>query len=40
MLQHESFGQQFGMRSTAYVLSIKNTNLPGKPPEANAKKEQ
>jgi cytochrome c oxidase cbb3-type subunit 3 len=40
MLPHESFGQQFVMRSTAYVLSIKNTNLPGKPPEPNAKKEQ
>lgn len=40
MLAHESFGTGFVQRSTAYVLSIKNTNLPGKPPEPDAKKEQ
>lgn len=40
MLAHESYGIQFVQRATAYVLSIKNTNLPGKPPEPNAKKEQ
>lgn len=40
MLPHEAFGTTFVQRATAYVLSIKNTNLKGKPPEANAKKEQ
>ena len=40
MLAHESFGTGFVQRATAYVLSIKNTNLPGKPPEPDAKKEQ
>lgn len=40
MLAHESFGQGFVQRATAYVLHIKNTNLPGKPPEPDAKKEQ
>jgi cytochrome c oxidase cbb3-type subunit 3 len=40
MLAHESFGSLFVQRSTAYVLAIKNTNLPGKPPEPNAKEEQ
>jgi cytochrome c oxidase cbb3-type subunit 3 len=40
MLAHESFGTQFVQRSTAYVLSIKNKNLTGKPPEPDAKKEQ
>jgi cytochrome c oxidase cbb3-type subunit 3 len=38
MLAHEQFGSQFVQRATAYVLSIKNTNVPGKPPEPNAKK--
>jgi cytochrome c oxidase cbb3-type subunit III len=36
--EHE--GLQFVLRTTAYVLSIKNTNVPGKAPEPNAKKEQ
>lgn len=36
--EHE--GMQFVLRATAYVLSIKNTNVPGKAPEPNAKKEQ
>lgn len=36
--EHE--GMQFVLRATAYVLSIKNTNVPGKEPEPNAKKEQ
>ena len=40
MLPHESFGTQFVQRAAAYVLSIKNKNLTGKPPEPNAKKEQ
>lgn len=40
MLPHEAFGTTFVQRATAYVLSIKNTNLPGKPPEPNAKQEQ
>jgi cytochrome c oxidase cbb3-type subunit III len=34
-------GMQFVLRTTAYVLSIKNTNVqPGKAPEPYAKKEQ
>ena len=40
MLPHEAFGVTFVQRATAYVLSIKNTKLPGKVPEPNAKKEQ
>jgi cytochrome c oxidase cbb3-type subunit III len=40
MLAHESFGQGFVQRATAYVLSIKHANLPGKAPEPDAKKEQ
>lgn len=40
MLAHEAYGQGFVQRATAYVLSIKNTNVPGKAPEPNAKKEQ
>lgn len=40
MLAHEPFGTGFVQRTTAYVLSIKNTNLPGKAPEPDAKKEQ
>lgn len=40
MLAHESFGTGFVQRATAYVLSIKGKNLPGKPPEPDAKKEQ
>lgn len=36
--EHE--GLQFVLQTTAYVLSIKNTNLPGKAPEPNAKQEQ
>lgn len=39
MLPHEAFGQSFVQKTTAYVLSIKNTNLPGKAPEPNAVKE-
>lgn len=40
MLPHNQYGRQFVQRATAYVLSIKNKNLPGKPPEPNAKPEQ
>lgn len=40
MQAHEMFGLGFVQRTTAYVLSIKNTNLPGKAPEEDAKKEQ
>lgn len=40
MLPHDMYGITFVQRATAYVLSIKNTNLPGKAPEPNAKKEQ
>lgn len=40
MQAYESFGTGFVQRAAAYVLSIKNTNLPGKPPEPDAKKEQ
>lgn len=36
----EPNGMQFVLRATAYVLSIKNTNVKGKEPEPNAKKEQ
>jgi cytochrome c oxidase cbb3-type subunit III len=39
MLAHESFGTGFVQRATAYVLSIRNTNLPGKEPEPDAKKD-
>ena len=38
MLAHESFGSGFVQRTTAYLLSIRNTNVPGKPPEPDAKK--
>ncbi len=38
MLAHEFRGRQFVLRATVYVLSIMNTNVPGRPPEANAKK--
>jgi cytochrome c oxidase cbb3-type subunit 3 len=40
MAAHEAEGLGFVQRTTAYVLSIKNTNVPGKPPEENAKKDQ
>lgn len=40
MQSYEANGMQFVLRATAYVLSIKNTNVQGKEPEANAKKEQ
>ena len=39
MLAHKDQGPLFIQRATAYVLSIMNTNLPGKPPEANARKQ-
>lgn len=32
------YGQTFVQRTTAYLLSIMNTNVPGKEPEANARK--
>lgn len=40
MQSFEANGLQFVLRATAYVLSIKNTNVKGKEPEPNAKKEQ
>ena len=40
MLAHKQYGLGFVQRTTAYVLSIKNTNVPGKAPEPNATKEQ
>jgi cytochrome c oxidase cbb3-type subunit 3 len=40
MPEHSYKGMQFVLRTTAYVLSIKHTNVPGKAPEPNAKKEQ
>lgn len=41
MPEHGSFGLGFVLRATAFVLSIKNTNVqPGKEPEKYAKKEQ
>jgi cytochrome c oxidase cbb3-type subunit 3 len=40
MLANEANGMGFVQRATAYVLSIKNTNLTGKPPEPDAKPEQ
>lgn len=40
MQSFEANGLQFVLRATAYVLSIKNTFVKGKEPEANAKKEQ
>lgn len=41
MLAHESEGLGFVLRATAFVLSIKNTNIPGgKAPEKYAKKVQ
>ena len=40
MQSFEANGMQFVLRATAYVLSIKNTFVKGKEPEANAKKEQ
>lgn len=39
MQAFEANGLQFVLRATAYVLSIKNTNVKGKEPEPNAKKE-
>ncbi|MCB9883852.1 MAG: c-type cytochrome [Planctomycetes bacterium] len=39
MLAHKDQGPLFIQRATAYVLSIMNTNVPGKPPEPNAKKQ-
>jgi cytochrome c oxidase cbb3-type subunit 3 len=39
MQSWEAHGMQFVLRTTAYVLSIRNTNVPGKPPEPNAKKD-
>jgi cytochrome c oxidase cbb3-type subunit 3 len=39
MLPHKGEGPQFLQRTTAYVLSLKGKNLPGKAPEANAKKQ-
>ena len=36
----DSNGLGFVLRATAFVLSIENSNLPGKEPEPNAKKEQ
>jgi cytochrome c oxidase cbb3-type subunit III len=38
MLPHKAYGTGFVQRATVYVLSIENTNVPGKPPEPNAKK--
>lgn len=40
MAPYKSKGLGFVLRVTAYVLSLKNTNVPGKKPEKNAKKEQ
>lgn len=40
MPAHEIFGTQFVQRATCYVLSIKNTKLPGKAPDAYGKQEQ
>ena len=40
MQSYKARGLGFVQRATAYVLSIKNTNVPGKAPEADAKKEQ
>ncbi|MFY9342420.1 MAG: cbb3-type cytochrome c oxidase N-terminal domain-containing protein [Planctomycetota bacterium] len=40
MLPFEGNGLQFVLRATAYVLAIKNTNVKGKEPEPNARKEQ
>lgn len=42
MPENASKGTQYVLRATAYVLSdkVRHTNLPGKPPEPNAKKEQ
>ena len=37
MLPHEANGIGFVQKATAYVLSIQNTNLPGKPAEPDAK---
>lgn len=37
MASYKANGIGFVQRAVAYVLSIKNTNVPGKPPEPNAK---
>lgn len=39
MQSYKAEGLGFVQRAVAYVLSIKNTNVPGKDPEPNAKKE-
>jgi|JRYL01.1.fsa_nt_gb cytochrome c oxidase cbb3-type subunit 3 len=39
MLPHKHEGTQFLQRATAYTLTLKGKNLPGKPPEPNAKKD-
>ncbi|MFT4512487.1 MAG: cytochrome c oxidase cbb3-type subunit 3 [Planctomycetota bacterium] len=40
MQAYKSRGLGFVQRVAAYVLSLKNTNVPGKPPGKNAKKAQ
>jgi len=40
MASYKANGLGFVQRAAAYVLSIKNTKVPGKKPEENAKKEQ
>lgn len=40
MPAHEGRGIGFATKVTAFVMSIQNTNVPGKAPEPNAKKEQ
>ncbi len=40
MPAHEGQGPAYVLNATAYVLTLKGKNLPGKPPEPNAKKEQ
>jgi cytochrome c oxidase cbb3-type subunit 3 len=37
MASWKGYGAQFVQRATAYVLSIRGKNLPGKPPEETAK---
>lgn len=39
MLPHKAEGPLFLQRATAYVMSLRGKNLPGKPPEPNAKKQ-
>ena len=39
MQSYKAQGLGFVQRAVAYVLSIKNTNVPGKEPEPNAKKD-